>query len=297
MLFALACATLPAPEQPDWSWDLDRTALPHGELRVAHLATVTSTAFLSSGSRWEPHTVPVSALVYLHPEYGPVLIDTGFGERTKKDPRDYPGRFTSRMMGLQVQATLPDLLPDLGYEVADVQHIVCTHLHYDHAGGVEDFPQATLWIGPGEWDFGSEKRTTRGVDPRPYLAHADHREVPYDDGPYGPFDAHEDLFGDGSVVLLPSPGHTPGSLSVLVNLPGGSFLYTGDAAWVDANWQLPTPKGKLARDLVEIDWEQGMQAQWRYKWWAERYPDQLTVVAGHEPANVDRLRAWPEPYR
>lgn len=296
MLLALACVHLPTPEEPDWSWDLDRSTLPHGELRIAHLATVTSTAFLSNDSRWEPRTLPVSALVYLHPEHGPVLIDTGFGERTARDPRDYPGRFTSRMMGLQVQATLPELLPDLGYTATDVEHIVCTHLHYDHAGGVEDFPDATLWIGP-EWDFGSELRRTKGVDPRPYADHADHREVTYDDGPYGPFDAHEDLFGDGSIVLLPTGGHTPGSTSVLVNLPGGSFLYTGDAAWVDRNWQEPVPKGKLARDLVETDWMQGMDALWRYKWWDARYPDQITIIAGHEPENVQRLKAWPDAYR
>ena len=82
-------------------------------------------------------------------------------------------------------------------------------------------------------------------------------------------------------------------MMVLFNLPTGSWLYMGDAAWVDLNWQTPTPKGMLARALVEHDWQQGRDVLWRVHAGAtwEEAPE---IIAGHEPTNLQRLPRWPE---
>lgn len=283
--------TAPSDTQ-DWSWAIDRSELPDGTLRILHVGSVQTRQgqVVANGG---PARIegPISVLLLEHPVQGLVMIDTGYGRRTAADTADYPGRLPARLLGLHVTRPAADALDDLGYAPEDVWHVVLTHGHMDHVGGVEDFPAAELHADGDEWAACKHSHRTQGYIPAPYL-HRDAISVDWEDVPYGPFPRHADLFGDGSVVLLPAPGHTVGSLMVLINLAGGSVLYTGDAAWVDENWRDPAPKGWLARAVIERDWKLGMDAMWRVNAWTRRNPE-LRVIAGHEPANL-RLAAWPD---
>ena len=217
---------------------------------------------MQGGDRDEVERGPISVLLFDHPVHGPVLIDTGYGRRTAVDRRDYPGGLESRILDIQMIRPAADALADLGYDPEDVRNIVLTHAHMDHVGGLEDFPDARVHMDGAEWKASRMWRPGRGYLPRPYRKR-EIETVQWTESPYGPFDRHLDFFGDGSLVLLPAPGHTAGSLMALVNLPEGSVLYTGDAAWVDENWERPVPKGWFARAILERDWRLGLDAQWR----------------------------------
>ena len=79
----------------------------------------------------------------------------------------------------------------------------------------------------------------------------------------------------------------------LVHQPQGSWLFAGDAAWVDANWEDGVrPKGWTARTLLEADWKQGLEALAAIRWFADQG---VVVVSGHEPRNVERFGGWPAP--
>lgn len=284
----------PAPGGLERPLPVDRAAMPALTIHAAETCRVQmpDRQARAGGDRKVSSSSPVSAYVVQHPTQGVLVIDTGFGRRTAEDPREYPGRLPMKLLDAEMGTPLVDQLPALGLTAADIDHVVVTHLHHDHAGGLEDLPDATLHVDADEWRWARKKRLIHGTDPLPY---AGRTVTPVDwvHHPYGPFPAHADLFGDGSVVLLRSAGHTPGSLMVLVNTAEHSWLFTGDAAWVDANWREPIPKGGLPRSLVEVDWREGMDTLWRLNALSTRAD--LTIVSGHEPTNVQRMRPWPEP--
>ncbi len=289
----------PTPDLPTFSWSVDRDALPGGTLRVLHVATTRAREKLVvQGGGDEFLDLPVYVYVFEHPTEGVVLIDAGFPRRTAVDPHDYPGRTSTQALRLTMEpgGAAADRLPEIGVSADEVRHVVMTHMHSDHIGGIEDFPRAALWVSRPEWEAADEAGPLGKPDTSPFEKHDVVKLVEFPTSDlYGPFAGHLDLFGDGSMILLPTPGHTAGHLSVLVNLPSGSFLFTGDCAWTDVHWTGPAVKSGLVRKLIEHDWERNWESQWRVKAFAEAYPE-VMVVAGHEVANLTRLKSWPDPY-
>ena len=173
--------------------------------------------------------IPVIVAVVERPD-GLVLIDTGWSRRTCAFPDDDPGLAHRLLLGLAVRPedALASQLISQGYTPADVRHVVATHLHADHVGGVVDFDRATVHVHGRELDAaatGLRGGYTPAVRSLPRVA-------PYTlDGPPAlGFPFSKDLFGDGTVLLLDGRGHTAGSIVVAVKLQEGWCLHAGDAA-------------------------------------------------------------------
>jgi len=295
LLLTAACAKVPeVPKAETWSWEVDRSSLPDADLYAMHVATITGArSFFVKGGGKGKMTGPVSSYLIDHPTEGLVLIDTAFGRATAESRKSYPGALQASMVGLEMGRPVVEQLPEGGFDPADVAHMVVTHLHMDHAGGIADFPGAALWVDEREWKAASKSRLP-GYKTGPY-DNADPRFLDFEGtAPYGPFPGHVDMFGDGSLIVLPSPGHTAGSVMVLVNLPEASWLFTGDTTWVDDHYHGPTPKSWMARTVVEDDADAAWEGTIRTHHWAEAHPE-LNVVPGHEPATVERLNNWPLP--
>lgn len=173
--------------------------------------------------------VPVIVAVIERPD-GLALIDTGWSRRTCAFPDDDPGVAQRLLLGLSVKPedALASQLISLGYAPGDVRHVIATHLHADHVGGVVDFERATVHVHDRELD--ASARGLRGG----YSAAVRSlpRVAPYtlDPEPALGFPFSRDLFGDGSVLLLDGRGHTAGSVVVAVKLQDGWTLHAGDAA-------------------------------------------------------------------
>jgi glyoxylase-like metal-dependent hydrolase (beta-lactamase superfamily II) len=181
--------------------------------------------------------VPVIAFLVEHPSVGPILIDTGLDRAAVDAPRRQLGPINGLMLrGLRLtpEDTVPAQLRARGLEPADVRLIVMTHLHFDHASGLPGFPGATVVVSEAEWKAATAPRSFLAGYNRAHLDPA----LTYqtlnlaDDGAgWGPFNRTLDLFGDDSVRLAYTPGHSAGHLSVLVRVGDRYVLIAGDAIY------------------------------------------------------------------
>ncbi len=178
------------------------------------------------GRRWV--RLPINVYVIDH-EDALVLFDTGQDRAVVTDPDYYPDRITAffyrhifRDIRIGPEDTLPAQLGRVGYSASQVDKAVISHLHGDHVGGIADIPQAELYAGEEGFAY------MRGPDhPERQTVFRDRIEIPgarwhmipfasTDDPELAPFTEAFDLMGDGSMIVLPTPGHLPGSVSMLV---------------------------------------------------------------------------------
>jgi len=169
-------------------------------------------------------TIPMPAYLIEHPR-GLVLFDTGLAPQAADAPELVYGGLAS-FLGIRFspEQRVDRQIESLGYRLSSVTHVVASHTHFDHTGGLHLFPEARLYVGQGDlryafWPDPAGAAFFRTADLEPT------RSYRWLEVPRG---VDHDLFGDGSVVVLSTPGHTPGELSLLVRLPGRNFLLTGD---------------------------------------------------------------------
>jgi N-acyl homoserine lactone hydrolase len=181
--------------------------------------------------------IPIPAFLIEHPAAGKILVDTGLHASVAVDPKQNMGRLIGRFYRFEMQ---PDQaaaaqLRARGIEASEIGIVVMTHMHMDHASAISDFTEATYVLGEGEWAaFNAPRATFSGYIKR-HGAHAvDYREVVYDTrlvNSYSTFGRSFDLFGDGSIRLVYTPGHSAGHQSLIVRLRDREALLAGDAIY------------------------------------------------------------------
>ena len=178
------------------------------------------------------------------------------------------------------KVSIVDQLAQLGVKPEQVRFVGISHHHPDHTGQVASFPQATLLIGKGDWEVITSSKPPANAIPAffaPWISGAGKLEtVPLD----------KDVFGDGTVIMLATPGHTPGHHSVLVKLrQTGNVLLTGDLAHFrenyDSNGVPPFNTGR-AETLASLD---------RFKKIAANM--KATVIIQHDGRDIAKLPAFP----
>jgi N-acyl homoserine lactone hydrolase len=178
------------------------------------------------------------------------------------------------------KTSLTDLLAQLKVTPAQVKYVAISHYHGDHTGQARQFPQATLLIGKGDWDVITDPKPATPMD-RAIFAPWTSGE-----GKVEPVVGDKDVFGDGSVLMLYTPGHTPGHHSLLVKLKDmGNVLITGDLAHFRENYEtngVPTFNVDRAQSLASLD---------RFKQLATNL--KATVIIQHDQRDVDKLPAFP----
>ena len=177
-------------------------------------------------------------------------------------------------------SSLVDQLAQLHLKPEQITLVGISHYHGDHVGQVASFPQATLLIGKGDWDALNQPTPNPGVDPKNFAHWIS------GGGKVEPLIGDKDVFGDGSVIMLSTPGHTPGHHSLLVKLQVmGNVLITGDLSHFHETYDsngVPTFNTNRAETLASLD---------RFKQLATNL--NATVIIQHDARDIGKLPVFP----
>jgi N-acyl homoserine lactone hydrolase len=175
---------------------------------------------------------------------------------------------------------LVDLLGQLELKPEQIKFVGISHYHGDHVGQVASLPKATLLIGKGDWDVVNDPKMSAVANP------ANFANWISGGGKVEPVVLDKDVFGDGTVVMLNTPGHTPGHHALLVKLKGmGPVLLSGDLAHFRENYDndgVPNFNTSRAETIASVERAKQIAANTK-----------ATVVIQHDARDVSKLPAFP----
>ena len=174
---------------------------------------------------------------------------------------------------------ITELLKQINVDPDQVKFVGISHFHADHTGQLAPFKNATLLIGKGDWDGITATPPMGGANVKGFSEWiAEKRKVE-------PQSADKDVFGDGAVAMLRTPGHTPGHSSLLVRLHKGPVVLVGDAVHFHENYQhegVPSFNYDRAQTIASI--ERIKQIEKNLK---------ATIIIQHDPRDIRKLPAFP----
>jgi len=182
--------------------------------------------------------VPVPAFLVEHPGAGPILIDTGFHPSVAANPQANLGRlsrFTFKGIQMKPEQAASAQLRERGIKPTAVKVVLMTHLHIDHASAISEFPDSTFVLSKAEWAAASEQGQFHGYVKRQFDHGFDYRLLDFegaDTESFSGFARSFDIFGDGSVRAVYTPGHTLGHMSIVLRTGRGEVLIAGDAIYM-----------------------------------------------------------------
>jgi len=239
-----------------------------------------------------PMSVPCPAFLLRHPSAGAILVDTALHPSIATDGKENFGRLGTRFgkPALAAGEDVPAQLRERGLDPGEVPVVVMTHLHIDHTSAISEFPQATFVVSEAEWEAASHgRRPTLNGYRRAHFDYAfDYRTVDFDRGgidSYATFGRTFDLFGDGSVRLAFTPGHSAGHISVIARLRERDFVIGGDATYTQG--QLDGSAPLAPRPFDAHNYRRSLQ---ELKLFRREFPNAI-VTPGHDPEFYERLEA------
>jgi glyoxylase-like metal-dependent hydrolase (beta-lactamase superfamily II) len=210
------------------------------------------------GGSWKVCDFPALVFLLRHPRHGAMLFDTGYSHHFFAATRPFP----ERLYVCVTPVTLPagqsarEQLERRGIAPGDLRHVFVSHFHGDHVGALPDFPAATVYCAREAWtDITSRSRVSRvrngflrelvpaAIEPRlRWLEDGAPVALP---AALAPFTRGHDVFGDGSALAIPLPGHAPGHWGLAFRAGGRWIFLIGDAAWSSAALRAGEPPPRL----------------------------------------------------
>lgn len=238
-------------------------------------------------------------------EAGLVLVDTGLGVTDVRAARDRLDPFYRRLMRVDLDPahTAAARVRALGFAPEDVRHIVLTHLDFDHAGGITDFPRATVHVFADELAAARRRSGPIGrvrYRPAQWGETGTWRTYAVAGESWMDLPAVRALDGlPPEILLVPLAGHTAGHCGVAVDTGEGWLLHAGDAYFNHREVTPrsgPIPPGAAAYEaLMETDRRLRLANRARLRDLVRRAPTGLKVFCAHDPADLERLAAVSSP--
>jgi N-acyl homoserine lactone hydrolase len=229
-------------------------------------------------SRWSPGVNVglsmdfVDNCYLIHHSQGWLLWDTGVADAIASMP-DGQAPADPKATHWRRPKTLASELETVGVKPADIKYLAVSHTHPDHVGNIKMFPQSTVLVQKAEYDWPTPfGRTLQAVA-----------------SPMNKLEGDHDVFGDGSVTIIVTPGHTPGHQSLLVKLPKtGAVVLSGDAVHFKSNWEnrrVPSMNADKDQTLASMQRIANVLAREKAQLWIN-----------HDKAQRDSLKMAPSYY-
>jgi N-acyl homoserine lactone hydrolase len=262
----------------------DTAALPEVDVAFLRCGSVTIPEWIAvrGAFSFAPRVISHSAVLIRHPN-ATFLYDTGLCAEVSAYVEQQSLLFRKTLGNFRLEQSLTSHLQQLHMSVSEIDFVLLSHLHWDHVSGIPDLPGVPLRINRVEY----EAAKLGLLDANNGLVRHLMGENPialFDcDGPsYMGFRSSYDLFGDGSVMLVPLPGHTAGNTGMIINRSNGSRLFLlGDAVWVAPNFQRPATMHPFIWSNVTSDDATARQTLIDLYHFSHRYPT-IPLIAMHD---------------
>lgn len=245
---------------------------------IIKTATAESKAGLVIGgeSLLEPFEISHNAILIRHPK-GNVLFDTGLGNKIKQQFEDIP----VLLHPILAYSFIKSAQQTLKQGHVNISKIIISHFHWDHVGGVKDFPEAEIWVDKPDYERAKEGKDGAVLS----QINGDNIHwhfIPFSNTPYENFEQSFDVYGDDSLIIVPLPGHTHGSIGLFVNTESGKrYFLTGDATYSLLGFTKPAEKSFLLKNVLDLDHKTLIKTILKVHYLMQEYPD-LIVVPAHD---------------
>lgn len=287
-LFLRTFSASPLPKPEPYTGPLP-SATPPKELALFAMVTGVNhrvAAFgYRGGSFFDRRDFSMAGTLVKHPK-GDLLIDTGFGRKIDEQFRTMPWLFRA-ITSYSLWQPAADQLSAAGYDQKSLRAILLTHSHWDHVSGLPDFPGVPVWVTPQEREF---IRKSGSMDFCKLFTGIRYEEYGFEGGAYLGFPQSHDVYGDGSIVVVPAPGHTPGSVIVFVTLSNGTrYAFVGDLVYQLEGITLREERSWLVRKMGADEDAAGNRKNLLHMIaLKERLPD-LIIVPAHDARGFAEL--------
>ena len=269
-------------------------ALRFSVITTGYSAGTLEAMVVEGGDVFELRSLAHPAVLVQHPK-GALLWDTGLGTQLEDQMTSFS--WLDQQL-FKVVGHKPAIvqLRDAGFDVSLIDMVVPSHMHWDHVSGLEDFSPIPLWV--QEVSF---KEAMEGEPPGFVASQFDDPSINWsfitlEDGAYEGFEQSMDVFGDASVVLVDTSGHSHGHLGMFLNLADGQrFFFIGDTTWVLEGVTENRSRPWLVKTIVGVDadFEQNADVVEQIHQLSVDKPD-LIIIPAHDERVLKSLPAFPE---
>jgi len=263
-------------------------------IKTASTGLTPEAVIVESGSWFKLRRLAQNAVLIRHPK-GDVLIDTGLGKQIEQqfEVNDFWDR---QLFSFEELNPAVEQLNRSDYTSEQVTKIIPTHLHWDHASGIKDFPEAQVWVQKAEYE-----QAKIGQAPAHLISQISGTDINWNffeltSTPFNGFNRSLDLYGDGSIVLVDLSGHSAAQVGIFLTLSSGAqYFFIGDTTWTTKGIEDNSPRSSLIKWLVHLNWSDDKnEEQIARLHQLQQQHSNITLVPAHDELIMAKLPIFPQ---